>query len=304
MTRRTGNHIAGRCWAVAFAVDNRTPFRTRDIIGHSAQAAVVQVDKAMACQALPRRFAAGIQKRHDGLIESGADLMGRSAEMGHLLAHEKSKTLPEARRGDHRAGQVFTCYPAMALRVVGDHAQSLRPGMAKSGVGNSGIKMAGTEIDRLEPVGVVAVIGPWNFAVATPSWKIGPALACGHAEMWNRATLMPDFATALTKIITRQDISPGRFNLVAGPGHDVCQRLVEHRGIDATSLIGLARASHFRSLMRAGRVMVYLRTVATDCLAPLGVRGAFSFGPREQGSDAAEFHTPVKPAYVAAGVPE
>ena len=66
----------------------------------------------------------------------------------------------------------------------------------------------------------------------------------------------------------------------------------------------LARASHFRANMRAGCVMVNLPTAGTDYHVPFGGRGASSFGPREQGSYAAEFYTTVKTAYVAAGVPE
>jgi len=66
----------------------------------------------------------------------------------------------------------------------------------------------------------------------------------------------------------------------------------------------LARASHFRANMRAGCVMVNLPTAGTDYHVPFGGRGASSFGPREQGSYAAEFYTSVKTAYVAAGVPD
>ena len=66
----------------------------------------------------------------------------------------------------------------------------------------------------------------------------------------------------------------------------------------------LARASHFRANMRAGCVMVNLPTAGTDYHVPFGGRGASSFGPREQGSYAAEFYTTVKTAYVSAGTPE
>lgn len=66
----------------------------------------------------------------------------------------------------------------------------------------------------------------------------------------------------------------------------------------------LARASHFRANMRAGCILVNLPTAGTDYHVPLGGRGASSYGPREQGSYAAEFYTTVKTAYVAAGVSE
>ena len=91
---------------------------------------------------------------------------------------------------------------------------------------------------RREPVGVVAIISPWNFPIATPAWKIAPALAFGNGVVWKPANLTPASAVALTEIITRQDIPAGLFNLVAGPGRDLGQRLAEHRGIDALSFTG------------------------------------------------------------------
>ena len=65
----------------------------------------------------------------------------------------------------------------------------------------------------------------------------------------------------------------------------------------------LARANHFRANMRAGCVMVNLPTAGTDYHVPFGGCGASSYGPREQGTYAAEFYTSVKTAYVAAGDP-
>ncbi len=97
----------------------------------------------------------------------------------------------------------------------------------------------GIEIDvRREPVGVVAIISPWNFPVATPAWKIAPALAFGNAVVWKPANLTPASAVLLTEVIARQDIPDGLFNLVAGSGRDVGQRLVESADIDAISFTG------------------------------------------------------------------
>ena len=226
MTIETRNHIAGRWQDGASTVENRNPSDLGDVIGHFAQASAAQLDEAIeaARAAQPIWWAAGIQKRHDVLMAIGTELMARAAEIGTLLAREEGKTLAEGKGEVYRAGQFFTYYAAEALRVIGDHAQSVRPGI---------------EIDvRREAVGVVAIISPWNFPVATPAWKIAPALAYGNAVVWKPANLTPASAVALTEIITRQDIPPGLFNLVAGPGRDVGQKLVEHRSIDAISFTG------------------------------------------------------------------
>ena len=66
----------------------------------------------------------------------------------------------------------------------------------------------------------------------------------------------------------------------------------------------LARASDFRARARSGCVMVNLATAGTDYHVPFGGRGESSYGPREQGSAAAEFYTTVKTAYISAGLPE
>jgi len=71
-------------------------------------------------------------------------------------------------------------------------------------------------------------------------------------------------------------------------------------GIVTTSL---ARATHFRRHARTGCVMVNLATAGTDYHVPFGGRGDSSYGPREQGSYAAEFYTVVKTAYIASGSP-
>jgi len=65
----------------------------------------------------------------------------------------------------------------------------------------------------------------------------------------------------------------------------------------------LARANHFRRNARSGCVMVNLATAGTDYHVPFGGRGDSSYGPREQGSYAAEFFTVVKTAYISSGTP-
>ncbi|TDL78451.1 aldehyde dehydrogenase family protein [Palleronia sediminis] len=482
MTEQTGIFIDGKWMAGASQVENRNPSDVSDLIGHYGQANAEHLEAALdaARAAQPRWWAAGIQKRHDVLMAIGTELMARADEIGRLLSREEGKPFAEGKGEVYRAGQFFTYFAAEALRQHGDLAESVRPG---------------TEIDvRREPVGVVAIISPWNFPAATPAWKIAPALAFGNAVVWKPANLTPASACALTEIIARQDIPAGLFNLVAGPGGDVGQRLVESAKVDAISFTGsvsvgrgiaaaavgnmtkvqmemgsknplivmddadldlavthaagsafggtgqkctaasrlivhaavhdefverlvaaarslkvghalgegtqigpvvsanqleqnldyvgigrdegaellcggerlemptdghymapavfantgndmrinreemfapitavqkadsyaealslandtpfgltagimtrsLARASHFRANMRAGTVMVNLPTAGTDYHVPFGGRGASSFGPREQGSYAAEFYTTVKTAYVSAGEP-
>ena len=133
----------------------------------------------------------------------GNELIERSAELGELLAREEGKTRAEGVGEVYRSGQFFHYYAAEVHRQIDDRAESVRPGI---------------EIEtRREPVGVVVVISPWNFPMATAVWKIAPALAFGNAVILKPANLVPASAWALTEIIARQAALPsGAFNLVMG----------------------------------------------------------------------------------------
>ncbi len=226
MTNPTGIYIDGRWLAGGSEIDNINPSDISDLIGRYGQATGDQLDEALAAarKAQPLWWAAGVQKRHDVLMAIGNELMARAEEIGRIVSREEGKPLAEGKGEVYRAGQFFTYFAAEALRLHGDLAESVRPGI---------------EIDvRREPVGVVAIVSPWNFPVATPAWKIAPALAFGNAVVWKPANLTPASAVALTEIIAKQDIPAGVFNLVTGPGRAVGQRLVESAGVDAISFTG------------------------------------------------------------------
>lgn len=222
----TKNYIAGEWMAGDGTVGSHNPSDISDLIGRYAQASAAQLDMALeaARTAQPLWWAAGIQKRHDVLMSIGTELMARAGEIGSLLAREEGKPAAEGKGEVYRAGQFFTWFAAEALRLQGDQAQSTRPGI---------------DIEvRREPVGVVAVISPWNFPIATPAWKIAPALAYGNAVVWKPANLTPASAVALAEIIARADLPRGTFNLVMGPGAAVGNRLVVADAVDAISFTG------------------------------------------------------------------
>ncbi|MEO0498890.1 MAG: aldehyde dehydrogenase family protein [Pseudomonadota bacterium] len=226
MANPTSIYVCGEWRTGASTIDNLNPSDLSDVIGAYAQAAANDLDDALAgaTQAQRTWWAAGIQKRHDVLMAIGNELMHRAEEIGTLLSREEGKPLAEGKGEVYRAGQFFTYFAAEALRLHGDSAESTRPNI---------------EVDvRREPAGVVAIVSPWNFPVATPSWKIAPALAFGNAVIWKPANLTPASAVALTDIIARQDIPSGLFNLVAGPGGEIGQRLIESPMINAISFTG------------------------------------------------------------------
>ncbi|MFY9239228.1 MAG: aldehyde dehydrogenase family protein [Roseovarius sp.] len=226
MSSHHQNYIAGEWVSGPTEIENRNPSDLSDLIGHYTQASTEQLDTALAAarQGQAEWAAYGLERKQAVLMAIGTEMMARAEELGTLLSREEGKPLAEGRGEVYRAGQFFTYYAAETLRQLGETADSVR---------------AGVEIDvRREPVGVVAVISPWNFPTATASWKIAPALAYGNAVLWKPANLTPASAVALTEIIARQDIPKGLFNLVMGAGREVGQRLVESADVDAISFTG------------------------------------------------------------------
>jgi len=217
------NYIAGEWLSGAAEVENRNPSDLSDLIGVYAQANSDQVTRALESAATAQRqwAASGLEQRYSVLMSIGQELMARSDELGTLLAREEGKPFAEGKGEVYRAGQFFTYYAAESLRQIGDNADSVRDNI---------------EVDvRREPVGVVAIISPWNFPTATAVWKIAPALAFGNAVIWKPANLVPASAVALAEIMARQDIPKGLFNLVMGPGGAVGQQLAESPLINAIS---------------------------------------------------------------------
>ena len=158
------------------------------------------------------------------MMKIGNALIDRADELGEILSREEGKPRAEGHGEVYHTGQFFTYYAAEVLRQIGDNADSVRPGI---------------EIDvRGDPVGVVAVISPWNFLTATAVWKIAPALAFGNAVIWKPANLAPASAVALTEIIADAGLPAGLFNLVMGTSSAIGDALISHPAIKAITFTG------------------------------------------------------------------
>ena len=227
MSEQTFRNFIGGEWVEGeSAVDNINPSDLSDRIGAFAQASADQARAAIAAAraAQPQWHASGLEHRYGVLLSIGRELIERAGELGRELAREEGKPFAEGRGEVYRAGQFFQYYAAEVHRQIGDTADSVRPGI---------------EIETWrEPVGVVAVISPWNFPMATAVWKIAPALAFGNAVVWKPANLVPYSAWALAEIISRHELPAGTFNLVMGSGRTTGNTLVESPDVRAISFTG------------------------------------------------------------------
>ena len=93
-----------------------------------------------------------------------------------------------------------------------------------------------------EPLGVVAMITPWNWPLNQMCAKIAPALAAGDTMILKPSEEAPGCAMILAEILDKAGVPAGVFNLVNGDGPGVGAALSSHRDVDMVSFTGSTRA--------------------------------------------------------------
>ncbi|TDU28899.1 phenylacetaldehyde dehydrogenase [Panacagrimonas perspica] len=91
---------------------------------------------------------------------------------------------------------------------------------------------------RLEPVGVVGQIIPWNLPLLMAAWKIGPALATGCTVILKPAEETPLTALRLGELLLEAGVPAGVVNIVTGFGETAGAAIAEHPGIDKVAFTG------------------------------------------------------------------
>jgi aminomuconate-semialdehyde/2-hydroxymuconate-6-semialdehyde dehydrogenase len=90
-----------------------------------------------------------------------------------------------------------------------------------------------------KPVGVVAVVAPWNLPFLLLTWKVAPALVCGNTVVAKPSEETPSSAALLAEVIQEVGLPPGVFNLVHGFGPGSAgEALVSHPEVDAIAFTG------------------------------------------------------------------
>src|SRR5256885_11002609 len=105
-------------------------------------------------------------------------------------------------------------------------------------LGNTIPVAGGVDMTFREPLGVVALIVPWNFPIAITSWKLGPALAAGNTVVLKPAALTPLTALELARLALEAGIPEGVFNVVVGAGRTVGEHLVQHPDVAKVAFTG------------------------------------------------------------------
>jgi aldehyde dehydrogenase (NAD+) len=97
---------------------------------------------------------------------------------------------------------------------------------------------------RLEPVGVVGQIIPWNFPMLMQAWKLAPALACGNTVVLKPAEQTPLTALRVGELILEAGFPEGVVNIVPGYGPTAGQAIARHMDVDKVAFTGSTEVGH------------------------------------------------------------
>ncbi len=224
------NYVDGK-WLAAKSekvFENRNPADRNDLIGLFPASAVEDVDAAV--QAAKKAFTAWrsvpAPKRGELLYRVGELLRQHKEEIARGMTREMGKVIKET-RGDVQEGIDTAFYVAgEGRRLFGQTTPAELPDKFAMSVRT--------------PLGVCALITPWNFPMAIPTWKMFPALLCGNTVVLKPAEDTPHTAQRLIEILTEAGIPPGVANLVHGRGEEVGAALVRHPDVQLVSFTGSA----------------------------------------------------------------
>jgi acyl-CoA reductase-like NAD-dependent aldehyde dehydrogenase len=163
--------------------------------------------------------------RERGRILTAASLLVRERQeaLASLEARNGGKPIGSARAEIDIVANVFEYWGGAANKIMGETIPIVPPGI---------------DLTLREPVGVCALITPWNFPAVIASWKIAPALACGNTAVVKPASQTPLTALALADLLAEAGVPEGTLSVLPGPGASVANALVEDPRVAKISFTG------------------------------------------------------------------
>jgi succinylglutamic semialdehyde dehydrogenase len=185
--------------------------------------ATSQVDRAVeAARAAQPGFGGLPQRDRAQLVRRiGAVLKEREEELARAIALDVGKPLWEARMEAQACSAKATITVDEGLKLVSTFPA---PGQAGADC-------------RFRPLGVLAVLGPFNFPVHLPNGHILPALACGNSIVFKPSEIAPHAAEVYARCLEQAGVPPGVFNLVQG-GPPAGATLSAHPLVDGVLFTG------------------------------------------------------------------
>jgi len=277
MTQTYENYIGGE-WTGSESGETTEVTNPVDgeVVSTVPVSSTAETDAAVAAAVEATDEWAGMPGPERGAIlrETGEILKNQKAELAETLTSEEGKPLGEAQGEVQRAIDIFYYYAEKARDFGGTVKQ---PSGGRAGLST-----------KKEPLGVAALITPWNYPIAIPAWKIAPALAVGNTVVIKPAMQAPTVGAKIIEALDEAGIPDGAINLVCGPGSEVGERLTTHDDVDAVSFTGSASigehvyeqstANGKRAQAEMGGKNPTLVTESADVDKAVDIVGAGAFG--------------------------
>lgn len=199
---------------------------TGDVLAEVASGGAAEVEQAVraAHDAAPGWAATSATERAAILHRLG-DLITRDVpELARLETQDTGQVIGQTGKAlVPRAAHNFHFFAEQVLRLNGESYPS--------DTGHLNVTM-------WQPVGVCALISPWNVPFMTATWKLAPCLAFGNTAVMKMSELSPLTADRLGRLALEAGVPPGVFNIVHGYGHTAGEALVSHPDVRAISFTG------------------------------------------------------------------
>src|SRR6201993_1129128 len=206
--------------------ENQNPANTKDIVGIFPRSNKDDVNEAVeaATKAFERWRLTPAPRRGEIIYRCAQILQERKEDYARDMTREMGKILKETRGDVQEAIDTAYYMAGEGRRMFGPTTPSELPNKFALAV--------------RQPLGVCAMITPWNFPMAIPSWKLLPALVCGNSCVIKPAQDTSLSTFNLVRTLTDAGVPNGVINVVSGFGSSVGAPLTEHPDVRAISLTG------------------------------------------------------------------
>jgi acyl-CoA reductase-like NAD-dependent aldehyde dehydrogenase len=157
------------------------------------------------------------------LTKASLAIRDRQEELATLEARNGGKPISSARAEIDIVANVFEYWGGAANKITGETIPIPPPGI---------------DLTLREPVGVCALITPWNFPAVIASWKMAPALACGNTAIVKPASQTPLTTLAIAEILYECGLPEGTLSVLPGPGSTTATALIADPRVAKISFTG------------------------------------------------------------------
>lgn len=208
------------------------------LVGTIASATAADVDLAVgaAREAFPKWSSLTAYEREGAIKKSLGQVRSQADEIAALMAQEQGKPLAQARSEVLGACDTIDYFASEAVRIEGCISPTENRNYRSWVV--------------YQPVGVCALITPWNYPVSLLSWKLGPALATGCTMIVKPTSVTPLSPLAFCRALVAGGIPGGVINVLTGSGAVLGDALVRHPGVAKVAMTGSSDTG--KRIMAAG----------------------------------------------------